>query len=259
VTDTHQTGRLSGQQVAFFQDNGYLDTDTLFDPSDLEKIDRICIRLIEQKAGREEGDQFDLAGPDDDPKKAALPQIMNPSKYAPELAKSPVREAAKAIAEQLLGPGVELVNEHMIRKPPRHGAATPWHQDQAYHKPDMIYDNVNIWIPLRDATIENGCMQYVPGSQKITDVLPHHSIGNDPRAGGLEVDDPEQYNKQAVPCPVPVGGATMHRSYTLHYAGPNNTDSPRPAYILVYGHKPKKRDTPLNFPWQTNHHDGKRG
>ena len=61
---------------------------------------------------------------------------------------------------------------------------------------------VNVWTPLVPARVENGCMQFVPGSHQ-QDVLPHHPIGNDPRVIGLEVDEPEAYAARAAACPIP--------------------------------------------------------
>lgn len=45
-------------------------------------------KIFQQRAGRDEGNQFDLAGSDEEGKEAALPQDLNPGKYAPELKKS---------------------------------------------------------------------------------------------------------------------------------------------------------------------------
>jgi hypothetical protein len=36
----------------------------------------------------------------------------------------------------------------------------------------------------------------------------------------------------------------------MHYAGPNTTDQPRRAYILVLGAPAEKVNTPANRPWQ---------
>jgi ectoine hydroxylase-related dioxygenase (phytanoyl-CoA dioxygenase family) len=91
-------------------------------------------------------------------------------------------------------------------------------------------------------------MQFVPGSHH-QDVLPHHSIGHDPRIVGLEVDDVEQVVAQAVPCPLPAGGATIHHCRTLHYTGPNQSDGPRRAYIMSFGSPPQKRREPRDFYW----------
>jgi ectoine hydroxylase-related dioxygenase (phytanoyl-CoA dioxygenase family) len=138
--------------------------------------------------------------------------------------------------------------DHMIFKPACHGAATPWHQDQAYHDPTLRYRNINFWMPLDDATIDSGCMQFVPGSHRL-DVLPHHHIGDDPSVHGLEADNQQSLARYAVACPVPAGGCTMHAAYTLHYAGANTSAAPRRAYILVFRATPTKRDKPVNNYW----------
>src|SRR5262249_25958331 len=142
------------------------------------------------------------------------------------------RVNALAIARQLLGPETQARGEHAIFKPAGRGAATPWHQDEAYWDPTLDYTAMSLWIPLQEATVENGCMQFIPRSHR-QDVLPHHCIDNDPRIHGLEVDsiDPST----AAACPIPAGGATIHHNRTLHYTGPNRTSIPRRAYILGFG------------------------
>ncbi len=112
----------------------------------------------------------------------------------------------------------------------------------------MRYEEISIWIPLQEATIENGCMWFVPGSHR-QDILPHHPIGHDPRVIGLEVDEPEKFMAQGVACPLPPGGATIHHCRTIHYTGPNLSDGPRRAYILGYGLPPARRDIPRDFYW----------
>jgi hypothetical protein len=54
----------------------------------------------------------------------------------------------------------------------------------------------------------------------------------------------------AVACPLPPGGATMHSSKTLHYAGPNTTDEPRRALIMAFSAPPTRLDEPRSYPWQ---------
>ena len=93
-------------------------------------------------------------------------------------------------------------------------------------------------------------MHFVPRSQE-RDVLPHHPIGNDPAVIGLEADDVAAWVQQAVACPLPAGGATIHQSRTLHFPGPNRSNEPRRAYILGFGTPSKARSTPRNFYWLT--------
>src|SRR5439155_15894504 len=113
----------------------------------------------------------------------------------------------------------------------------------------MVSYAFNLWIPLQQATMENGCMQFVPGSHRLP-VLTHHCIGNDSRVHGLEVDDvPEADKSLAVACPLPPGGCTIHHNRTLHYTGPNTSDIPRRAYILGFGIPPTPRSEPRDFYW----------
>lgn len=237
---------LSQEQIDFFHREGYLSLPPITTPEELAFMREVYDRLFAARAGREEGNQFDLAGADEDDDEATLPQILNPVKYAPELQDTRFRANAAAIAEQLLGPEVIARGEHAILKPAGIGAPTPWHQDEAYWDPAKEYTSLSIWMPLQEATVENGCMQFIPRTHTF-DVRPHHSIGHDARVHGLEVDEVDP--GQAVACPLEPGGVTIHYSRTLHYAGPNQTDQPRRAYILGFGLPPKERVAARDFYW----------
>lgn len=246
VSEPQPTIQLTQEQIDFYHREGYLVLEAITTQEEVAWLREIYDRLFEARAGREFGDQFDLAGTDEEDKPAALPQILNPAKYAPELKAGLYRLNALAIARQLLGPEAIYQGEHAIFKPARTGAPTPWHQDEAYWNPAMQYNSFSIWIPLQPATVENGCLHFVPRSHKL-EVLPHHCIHNDPRIHGLEVDAAD--TSTAVACPIPAGGATIHHNRTLHYAGPNRSDIPRRAYILAYGIPPKPRAEPRDFYW----------
>ena len=240
------TVTLTQDQIDFYNREGYLVLPSITTAEELARLRQIYDRLFAEQAGREEGNQFDLAGADEEGAQATLPQILGPAKYAPELETFLFKANGLAIAEQLLE-GECSGGDHAILKPARYGSATPWHQDEAYWDPGLEYNSLSIWMPLQDATVESGCMQFVPQSN-YPDVLPHHPIGNDPRVHGLEVDNFDE--SQIVPCPVPAGGVTIHHSRTLHYAGPNTTDEPRRAYIQVYGLPALERTEPRDFYWQ---------
>src|SRR5438552_2766188 len=174
------TVALTPQQIEFFKREGYLAIPQLMPPAEVAWVREVYDRLFSSKAGWNEGNQFDLGGADEEGKQAALPQLLNPARYAPELKDGQFRVNALAVATQLLGPGTEPQGEHAIMKPARTGATTPWHQDEAYWSADYRYHSVSIWIPLQDATLENGCMQFIPKSH-LQEVQPHHCINNDPR------------------------------------------------------------------------------
>jgi ectoine hydroxylase-related dioxygenase (phytanoyl-CoA dioxygenase family) len=239
---------LSQEQIDFFHREGYLALPAITTVEEVVQLQGIYDRLFSTKAGRAEGDHLDLVTTDEDDQEEVLPQILNPSKYAPELVDTLFRANATAIAKQLLGPEARFAGDHAIRKPPYSGVETPWHQDEAYWNPEMEFNSLSIWIPLQEATLQNGCMQFVPGSHR-QEVLPHHPIGNDPAVIGLEVDDAATLSQQAVACELPPGGATIHHSRTLHYTGANSSSQPRRAYILAFGTPPKPLATPRDFYW----------
>ncbi|MBX3010092.1 MAG: phytanoyl-CoA dioxygenase family protein [Caldilineaceae bacterium] len=247
---TQPTITLTQEQIDFFRREGYLTLPAITTAAEVIQLQAIYDRLFATKAGRAEGDHLDLVTTDGEDEAPVLPQILNPSKYAPELVDTVFRANALAIAKQLLGETATGGSDHAILKPPHTEAATPWHQDEAYWSADREYDALSIWIPLQEATLENGCMQFVPGTHQ-QEVLPHHPIGNDPRVIGLEVDNVEALATNAVACPLPAGGATIHHSRTLHFTGPNHTDAPRRAYILGFGVPAKQRPISRDFYWQT--------
>jgi len=252
---THQpTVLLSLSQVAFFRSNGFLNLPVLTTPEEVAMMRDAYDDIFTRKAGRDVGDQFDLAGTDEEGKEAALPQILGPEKYAPQLWDTLARANALAVVRQLLGPDAEPTGTHAIFKPAKHGATTPWHQDEAYWGPDWEYRSMSVWVPLQDVDEENGCMQFIPGTHK-QDILPHQPIGNDPRVHGLEVAPEAEIDlSHAVICPLEAGGATFHPSRTLHFTAANASERPRRALIMMFGAPAKKRAdlgfSERTFPWQ---------
>lgn len=246
---TQPTTELTQEQIEFYEREGYLSIEALTTQEEVAWLREIYDRLFSERVGREEGNQFDLAGTDEEGKEASLPQILNPSKYAPELNDSQLLKNATTISKQLRGEEATCRFAHAIFKPARSGAETPWHQDAAYWGPNLIYSGFSIWVPLQEATPENGCMEFVPGSHKL-DVVEHQSINNDPRIHGLELT-PEQMDKidNVATCPLPAGGATLHGGYMMHHTGANRSDVPRRAIILSCSAPRVPREVPRTFPW----------
>ncbi|MEX0654369.1 MAG: phytanoyl-CoA dioxygenase family protein [Phycisphaeraceae bacterium] len=249
MTDRQPTVTLTAEQITDFQEQGYLAIDRITSDAEVAHLREVYDRIFAERAGREEGNQFDLAGTDEDGKEAHLPQILNPAKYAPELLETELLANAQAIAQQLLGPDARAGFAHAIFKPARHGAPTPWHQDAAYWNPNFIHRSISVWVPLQEATLENGCMHFVPRSHEM-EIVRHQSINNDPRVHGLELHPDEMHHADnAVACPLPPGGATFHGGYMLHYTPPNRSDIPRRALILSLAAAGQPRKTSISFPW----------
>lgn len=242
------TESVDADQIAFFRENGFLALGPIAADDELAWMRRVYDRIFDARAGRESGDQFDLGGTDEEGATESLPQILNPAKYAPELREGAYLARAERIARQLLGPEASGGVAHAILKPAGIGAPTPWHQDEAYWDPSRAYDSVSIWMPLQEATLDNGCLWFVPGSHR-WEVQEHRPIGGDPRIHGLEMCDAEAKTVGAVACPLAPGGITIHRNRTAHYAGPNTTGGPRRALILGYGLPSTPYPGERRFPW----------
>ena len=132
--------QLTAEQVLFFHLNGYLSIPTpITDDSELSWMREVYDRIFQERAGRDVGDQFDLAGSDEEGKEASLPQILSPAKYAPELLEGKYLAEVDSIVKQLFGPEAGSGIAHAIFKPAGSGAATPWHQDEAYWDPRQQY------------------------------------------------------------------------------------------------------------------------
>ncbi len=238
---------LTPAQIAQFRADGFLALPSITTPDEVAQLREIFDRLFAEGAGWAKGAQFDLAGTDDG-RRPALPQILNPAEFAPELLATEFRRNALAIARQLLGPEAEPWFEHAILKPPRYGAATPWHQDEAHRDdPGVAYEQLSVWMPLQEATEANGCMRFIARSH-LGPVLPHRSPGDDPRVTALECTG-DFAPANAIPCPLPPGGATIHHCRTLHAAGPNGSDLPRRAYILAFRSAGRPDTEFRGYPW----------
>lgn len=235
---------LSPEQVARFAERGFLRLPYLTDEEEVARLRGVYDRLFEPGALVADGDRLELAaGADATP---VLPQVVNPDHYAPELRETVAYRNAHEVARALLGPAATPAGMHAIRKPARDGAATPWHQDEAYWDPGFEHHALSIWMPLQPATLENGCLQFVPGSHQLG-VQPHRLIHAD--SHGLELED-TAIVEEAVACPLPPGGATVHLSRTLHYAGPNVSLEPRRALIMAFSAPPTPLAVPQQMPWQ---------
>ncbi len=175
-------------------------------------------------------------------------QVLRPEFFIPELKETQFFQNSNRIAKQILGHDAHLdAWGHMVRKAPNNPDIVPWHQDEGYWDPSFDYQSFGCWMPLDPATLESGCMSFIPGSHK-EGVLRHGFMDDDPAVTTLILDDKIDASK-AVLQPVPIGGASIHHNRTLHFSGPNTTSNVRRAYVNEWQIVPVKRDTPYDRPW----------
>ena len=229
-----------------FREYGFARFDGLLDADERAFLGRIYDELFADP--RRHPNFIQLGGTDADGGQL-MPQIGAPHRSThPELLATRYARRAAELARELLGPTVDLERPggHMILKPAGSPRDTPWHQDQAYHSPEFRFTQVNLWLPLDGATIDEGCLWFVPRSHRGT-LVPHVNVGRD--ATAIEATEQAYWHANGVPVPLPPGSVSAHHSYCLHYAGPNRSPRPRRAWILVYRCPPQRLDRPLVLPW----------
>jgi ectoine hydroxylase-related dioxygenase (phytanoyl-CoA dioxygenase family) len=237
---------LDDEQIAAFGRAGFLRLGRLTDVAEIDRLRVIFDRLFDGDAEIGAADRVALVR--DSGGANSLSQVLNPDTYAPELRETAAYRVALAASKQLLGSEAAHMGMHAILKPPNDGAATPWHQDEAYWDPQWDYRAVSVWMPLQPATEDNGCMHFVPGSHRL-EVLDHRLADTSGEALAL-TDGAAGVVAGPVACPLWPGGATVHANRTVHYAGPNRTHEPRRALVFAFSAPATRRTEPRAFPWQ---------
>ncbi len=214
-----------------FNRDGFAIVDSLTTAEDLVRIRSLLDPLFERFDSLGER-AFDLAGPIVPGASPKSPEVNEAAVLDPRLRQTETFKRCREVARHLLGVPVGYQFDHAIYKTPRNQTATAWHQDEAYNQEPIPLHSVHFWIPLQEATVENGCMWFIPGSHQGGRLA--HGITNRRGAGGtMAVESLDASN--AVACPLQVGSATVHQPLTLHYTGPNQTDAYRRAWILHFG------------------------
>ncbi len=247
---------LTEDQIETFHRDGFVAVGRVTTDEELDWLREVFDHLFSRKVGGFPGGYFDLSRPYNSEGDDHVPQVLHPSTRVPRLRETLLHRNGRRIAEQLLGVAPDESDErvtawdHMIFKPARHGSELPWHQDEAYWETGFRYSALGCWVPLDDATLDNGCLHFVPGSHRGR-VLPHRHIGGDPSVHGLELDpaaDPvDTSSGRAVE--LAAGEATAHHCRTLHHSGPNRTEGVRRAYATEYQLRPEPCDDDEPRPW----------
>lgn len=135
-------------------------------------------------------------------------------------------------AEQLLGGPVRFWHDQLFCKPARHGGVVAWHQDYSYWTRTTPMAHLTCWIGLDDASKDNGCVHYVPGSHK-WDLLPITGLAGDMQAI-QEVLSEEQWERfrNPVAAELQAGECVFHHPLAVHGSFENRTDCPRRALVL---------------------------
>ena len=168
----------------------------------------------------------------DDPQKLALlrgyPACLLPSFDA--LVRHPNMIAA---AQAVLGPDVLVWGSGLFIKEANTPHYVSWHQDLTYWGLDQE-DEVTVWVALSPATVESGCMRFIPGTHRER-IVPHTDTfsGENLLTRGQELA--VQVNEaDAVAAELQTGQASVHHGHLFHASGPNKTGDRRIGAAIRY-------------------------
>lgn len=135
------------------------------------------------------------------------------------------------IAAQLIGEDLILWGTTIFGKPARVGKATPWHQDGEYY-PIRPLETISVWIALDDATPDNGCMRFIPGSHRAHRLLSHHWQEDDALTIN-QVCDTEHFDEAtAHDLVLEAGQMSFHDVYMIHGSHANASGARRAAFVV---------------------------
>lgn len=134
------------------------------------------------------------------------------------------------VAEKLAGCKLRLWHDQILIKNPKTSKPTEFHQDQPYWPHANSTRPISAWIALCDVPVERGCMTFIPGSQKRTD-LPTQMLHDSRSLFGI---CPDLEWERRVTVPLKAGDCTFHHGRCAHMATPNFTDDPRVAHVVIF-------------------------
>jgi hypothetical protein len=242
---------LTEEEIRHFHEHGYVVKPGLYTPADTQPLKDAITGRIDAEARRlktegnlnrlyeEEGFETRLARIHRESSEAGMaivraimgkggggfsgPEILDMLRHPPLL----------DCVSSLVGPDIigSSVYRIRIKMPDYDRGEVPWHQDSGYllaHCDRHLI--VTCWIPLVDATVENGCLYVLRGGHR-HGILRHYTGGH---AGFLEIPADELPACDPVPIEMKAGGALFLTNLTPHASFANRSDVVRWSVDLRY-------------------------
>jgi ectoine hydroxylase-related dioxygenase (phytanoyl-CoA dioxygenase family) len=223
--------RLTAQQLQQYADHGFVVGPRVLDAVQLDALKAELSELTDpDHEGRELWYEYH-SNESADPS-TVLFHALGAWRLRPAFHDSLWNPAFTVPASQLLGGSVRFWHDQLFCKPARHGGVVAWHQDYSYWTRTTPMAHLTCWIGLDDATKDNGCIHYVPGSHH-WDLLPITGLAGDMTAikNVLSPSQWEQFN-QPVAVELRAGECVFHHPLTVHGSFANTTAQPRRALVL---------------------------
>ncbi|MEM8873744.1 MAG: phytanoyl-CoA dioxygenase family protein [Planctomycetota bacterium] len=219
---------LTAAQIEQYQRDGFIQLDDVVTGADLQAMrDAVAEAVAEESK--------------DGPTNAGgvyakiFNQKVNLWARHPEVARYALSRRLGDIAARLEGRTMRIWHDQALFKEPHQdpGNPTPWHQDAPYWPHADRQHSTSIWIALKDATPHNGCMTMLPGTQNAGPLKPV-DLDSEHNASDLIDQAPQYKGVKGKILPLKAGSCTFHNGCTFHYAGANQSDDVREAFVVIY-------------------------
>lgn len=222
--------RLSDEQVAFYRENGYLSGVRLLDDAQVERLRSELQDLFDPQCDGHELFYEYHSNESADPSRILF-HALGAWRIKPAFHDILWNPAFTMAASQLLEGAVRFWHDQLFCKPARDGGVVAWHQDYSYWTRTKPMSHLTCWIGLDDATVDNGCLQYIPKSHR-WDLLPITGLAGKMDAIRKVLTDEQWADFKPVPIELKAGQCSFHHPLLIHGSQENRTDRPRRAVVI---------------------------
>jgi len=225
---------LTQKQIQSYQDNGFVHQPGFLSAAEVAELKTAVLDSVELMARtmsntKVAGGDYPV-GEKDDFYSRVFTQRLNLWRINPTVKRYMLNPEVGRMICQLEGvKGFRVWHDQTLIKEP-YGNPTAWHLDNPYWS-FSSRNAISIWIALEDATLENGCMWFVPGSQK---VATYENVGIGMNMVDLFKLYPKMTEVDPVPVPMKAGDCSFHNGLCGHGAGANMTRKRRIAMTCGY-------------------------
>jgi phytanoyl-CoA hydroxylase len=227
---------LSKEEINFYADNGFVVIEDFLSPEELEHWRKSVAEAMMERNGQKIPGKAITMGEDDGINKDAeyysnvFDQILNLWQTNAKVKELMVDPRIGKMAADLSGAdGIRIWHDQALVKRPW-ANPTSWHVDTPFWS---FSDRkaLSIWVALDDATLENGCLFFIPGSHKVT-TFENPGIGRNMNA----IFDcyPNLVKSPSTAVKMKAGSCSFHNGLTIHGAHANMTPGFRRAMTCAY-------------------------
>ncbi len=223
--------RLSKEQVDFFNEYGYLNDIKILDQRQIDQLKNELAEIMDPgHPGNSLFHEFhsnESADPD-----TVLFHALGHWRITPGFHDVAWHPAFLMAASQLFGnKAVRFWHDQLFCKPAHHGGVVAWHQDYSYWTRTGPIQHLTCWVALDDATVDNGCLYYVPKSHN-WGLLDKPELAGDMNGLQKFLTEDQKAEFNPIPIELKAGCATFHHPLMVHGSYENRSDRSRRAFVL---------------------------